>query len=335
MSIVSGAWIALRQEARREPGWHLRRIHPSAPCEILAGVHQPGAMPGLLLEIPVSDVPADLVLPQSKGFMVEPLLLGSSISGRVRFALVLTDRAYETVFTVLCEDTTATAFRAGTPRAALRDWIGRLHVWQEFMARHGGAGLSETAVLGLIGELIVLRDHLSPLVGIRTALDMWSGPAGEPNDFALPGGFLEIKATSRQAPELIEIANADQLDDGRGTILLGHMRLRPAPGGFTLPQLIDEIRTLLIHQAGDRVADLDRLLMAAGYVHAHADLYTRAFTCDGMGLYHVSGDFPRLARSDLRPGVRACSYSIELRACAPFAAPPSALAGMIGNLGLG
>jgi hypothetical protein len=49
VSIVGDAWIALRQEARREAGWHLRRIHPGASCEILAGVQQPGAMSGLLL----------------------------------------------------------------------------------------------------------------------------------------------------------------------------------------------------------------------------------------------------------------------------------------------
>jgi hypothetical protein len=85
----------------------------------------------------------------------------------------------------------------------------------------------------------------------------------------------------------------------------------------------------------DRVADLDRLLMAAGYVNAQADLYTRAFTCDRIEFYQVSGDFPRLKRSDLRPGVRACSYSIELRACAPYAAAPSALGAMTGSLGLG
>jgi hypothetical protein len=164
---------------------------------------------------------------------------------------------------------------------------------------------------------------------------MWSGPIGEPNDFALPGGFLEIKATSGQAPDLIEIANADQLDDSRGTILLGHVRLHPEPGGVTLPRLVEEVRTLVIDQAGDRVAELDRLLMAVGYVHAQADLYTRAFTCERTDFYRVSGDFPRLKRSDLRPGVRASSYSIELRACAPYATLPSALAAMTRSLALG
>ncbi|WP_163613932.1 PD-(D/E)XK motif protein, partial [Klebsiella variicola] len=70
-------------------------------------------------------------------------------------------------------------------------------------------------------ELIFLRDELAPRVGLGAAVAMWAGPSGEPNDFALPGGFVEIKATTRQAPELIDIANADQLDDSRGRILLG------------------------------------------------------------------------------------------------------------------
>jgi hypothetical protein len=334
VTAVGDAWTALRQEARQENGWHLRRVHPAASCEILAGLHQPGTIPGLLLEVPVSDVPADLVLPQSKGFTVEPVLLGGSASGRVRFALMLSDRAYEPVFAVLCEDTAAIAAHSPAPRTALREWTGRLHVWQEFMARHGAAGLSEAAVLGLTGELIALRDHLSPLIGIRAAVDMWSGPVREPNDFALPGGFLEIKATSRQAPELIEIANADQLDDSRGQILLAHVRLRPDPSGTTLPELVSEIRSLIVHEAGDRAAALDHLLMAAGYVDAQADLYTRAFTWERTDFFRVDGDFPRIRRSDLRPGIRSSSYAIELRACAPYAAP-SALAPMVGAPELG
>src|SRR3546814_7677040 len=61
---------------------------------------------------------------------------------------------------LLCEDVAEAATAAATPRAALRNWTGRLHIWQAFMAKHGSGGLSEAAVTGLIGELIFLRDEL-------------------------------------------------------------------------------------------------------------------------------------------------------------------------------
>lgn len=335
MSVVMNAWYALEQEGRQEPGWHVRRILPEAPCELLAGIRQPGSMPGQLLELSLDDVPPGLVLPRSNGFSVEPVLLGGSQSGRVRFALTLSDRSYEPVFSVLCEDVATAAARAGAAREALRHWTGRLHVWQAFMARYGPGGMSESAVLGLIGELLFLRDQLLPLIGVRAALDAWSGPLGEPNDFGLSGGFVEVKTTSRQSPEILEITNTAQLDSTRGVILLAHVRVRASSSGVALPQLVSEVRSAVIGQAPDRAMDFDNLLMAVGYVPAQAELYSTTYTHDRTDLYSVEGEFPRLERSQLSAGIRNCSYTIELDACAPYLANWSALVEITGDSSIG
>lgn len=335
MSIVTDAWAALVEEGRQEKGWHVRRVHPEAACELLAGIRQPGNTPGLIFELSLEDVPPGLVLPRSDGFAVEPVLLGGVQAGRVRYALTLVDLSYKTVFAVLCEDVAVAAASASSPRQALRDWTGRLHVWQAFMALHGASGLSQAAVLGLIGELLILRDELIPCAGVRAALELWTGPRGEPNDFALPGGFLEVKSTSRQSPEVMEIANVAQLDDSRGSILLAHVRLRPDPGGLTLPQLVREIRSTVVEQAAERVVYFHDLLMAAGYVEAQADLYGSGYTPDRTDFFRVEGDFPRVTREELRLGVRNCSYSIDVEACRPFATASTALTEMIGGMSIG
>ena len=177
MSTVLDAWAALRAERRTESGWHVRRVYPSAACEMFAGLRQPGSVPGLLLEISTDDVPAGLSLPQSRGFNVEPAVLRSGSSGSVRFALTLTDPGYEAVFSVLCDDAAETAATAANARGGLRAWLGRLQVWQEFMSRHGAGGLSEEAALGLWGELWFMRERLVPLLGEAGAVDAWAGPA--------------------------------------------------------------------------------------------------------------------------------------------------------------
>lgn len=333
MTAVAEAWTALEEEGRREPGWHVRRVHLVAPCEILAGLRRPDDTPGLLLEVPVDQVPRDLALPRSNGFIVEPALLGGH-AGTVRFSLALTDRSYGAVFTVLCEDVAEAAAAALTPRAALQNWTGRLHIWQAFMAKHGSGGLSEAAVIGLIGELLFLREELASRVAIGAAIAMWAGPHGEPNDFVLPGGFVEIKATARQAPELIEISNVDQLDDGRGRILLGHVRLRP-DGGATLPQLAADVRQRLASEAPHLLAEFDSRLLAAGYLAAHDDLYVRGYRLDRIDLFDVTGAFPRLTHSGLQAGIRTCSYTIEVAACTPFVVGSAVLDAMAGGSALG
>jgi hypothetical protein len=334
VNTVAEGWGALNAEGRTETGWHLRQIYPHAPCELLAGLRQPGSTPGLILEASVDHVPAGVALPRANGFAVDPTLLGGGLDPRVRFALTLTDRSYAAVFAVLCEDVAAAAAAAGSGRDALRAWFGRLHVWQAFMAKHGAAGLSESAVIGLIGELLVLQNTIFPQAGTRAGLAMWVGPAEEPNDFTLPNGFVEVKTTSRQFPQSLEIANTVQLDDSRGTILVVHVHLRPDPNGLSLPQLVATVRSTIVRDAADRVAEFEGLLMAAGYVDAQADLYTASYSHHRTDMYRVSGDFPRIRHAELRPGIRACRYVIDLDACSPYLVEPAVLTEMIGDLNI-
>lgn len=326
MNIVADAWGALRAERRAEAGWHVRRVHTSAPCEILAGLLQPGAVPGLLLEVSMDDVSGGLSLPSSRGFSVEPTVLQPGPAGRVRFALALSDATYETVFSILCEDAASTAAAAPNSRNALRTWLDRLHVWQEFMSRHGAGGLSEEAALGLYAELWFLREKLMALMGPGAALDSWAGPRGEPDDFALPGGFIEVKATSRQAPDTIEISNVDQLDDGRGKILLAHLRLRFDKDGETLTQLVAGIGSILATEAPDRMHRFDDLLLAAGYANTRAETHERPWRLRSTEIYEVVGDFPRVTPADVRSGVRSCRYSIDRAACSAYLVSEGAIA---------
>lgn len=296
----------------------MRRVYTDAPCEIFAGILQPGSVLGSLIEVPVDEVPAGSALPKSNGFDVDPTLLGASADGRVRFALKLSDPAYETVFAVLCDDTARTAASEMRPRAAVRAWISRLHVWQEFMARHGVEGLTEAAELGLLGELLVLRNVLIPTGSIAVAVQAWSGPLGEPNDFAFAGGFLEVKTTVRQAPELIEISDIAQLDDMRGTIMLAHIKLRPSPAGESLPQVVSTLRTTVASNSAKFLRRFDQLLMSAGYLDAQADIYDSTYEVSSVDFFHVTGSFPRIRRSDVGKGIRGIRYTIELAACLSY-----------------
>ena len=329
MSAAEAAWSALHEEARQEAGWHLRRIHVTAPCEIFAGLRQPGDVPGLVLEAPVEAVPSDIDMPQSRGFSLEAQLLGGGHNARVRFSLALTEATYLSVFAVLCDHVAQAAAAAPTARLGLREWLRQLHIWQEFLARHGPGGLSDEAVLGLIGELVVLHDHLGPRLGLDAAVMAWAGPAGEPNDFEVQGGFLEVKATARQAPDTIQISNLDQLDDRRGAILVANVRLRPDPAGVTLPGLVSGLR-LHLGSTPQSLTEFNTRLLSAGYIDAHAELYPGAWTPDRIDLYAVGADFPRVTRLDVRTGVRNCSYSISIADCAAYLVTDAELDRLVG-----
>lgn len=329
MTVISDAWTALRAERRQEEGWHLRRIHVDASCELFAGVHQSDNTPGLIMEIDADKVPPGLRMPKSAGFRLDTALLGHSHSGRVRIALSLAHPAYATVFAVLCDDTAACAAEQSDERSALSSFIGRLHVWQAFMAKHGPDGLSETAVVGLMGELLMLAEHIAPLLGPGGALLSWAGPRGEPNDFEFVAGYLEVKSTTRQAPDRVTISNADQLDVGRGRILLAHVHFRPSAEGATLPELIEAFRSRLATDAPASLAAFNALLLSVGYVDAQQEAYTLRLAADSVQLFEVAPDFPHIARCELRAGIIDCIYDLDLVVCALWAVPLMTLQSLI------
>ena len=329
MSGIDKAWGALRAENRRETGWHLRRSHPDAPCEIFAGIHQPDSTPGLIIEVDADSVPPDLRMPKSAGFRLETILRGHAHHGRVRVTLSLAQSAYAAVFAVLADDAAACAAAEPDELSALSGFVRRLQVWHDFMARHGPDGLSESSAIGLMGELFILKDYVAPTVGSAHAVAAWSGPGGEPNDFALPGGFLEVKATARQAPRAITVSGADQLDTSRGRIVLAHLRFRVSPDGATLPELVETVRTRLAEEAPSSLSVFTAHLLSAGYVDVHAENYIARLTFDAVNFYEVKSGFPCICRAELRPGVLDCTYRIGLDACAPWAASDDALSSLM------
>lgn len=329
MSQIEDAWSTLRSEQRSEAGWHLRRVYADALFEIFAGLHQPDGTPGLILDVEASSVAPTIRRPESAGFRLETTLRGHSHSGRVRFLLSLSHSTYAHVFGVLCTDTADCAVAAESERSALSAFVDRLHIWQAFMARHGSDGLSENAVIGLMGELHILSDYVLPQIGLERAVASWSGPLGEVNDFNLAGGFLEVKATARQAPDVIVITNSDQLDISRGRIVLAHVRLRLDPDGATLPEMIAALREQLGAEAPARLQEFAALLMSAGYVDLHAENYPLRLKPDAVSFYEIKSDFPRLARSELRPGVVDCSYTINIASSASWSVPASVLSTLV------
>lgn len=332
MTALATGWQELLEERRSELGWHLRRLHPEACCGIYAAINQPGGVLGLIVEAAVSALGRHIQLPKSAGFQVETTLLGHSHHGQVRITLSLAHPAYASVFAILCADAIDVLLATEDETFAVEALIGRLHAWHSFMASSGPDGLSEAAMIGLMGELLVLRDYVIPLVGAQNAVNAWAGPRGEPNDFSVGRGYLEVKATTRQAPDRLSISNVDQLDISRGPILLGHVRFRELPDGETLPDMVESLRALLAIDAPLVLPIYANALLSAGYVDAQRSFYVKTLHLQAFEVFEVTEDFPRIARGDLRQGIVDCTYMIDLADCRPWQVSSSSLNGLLGGL---
>ena len=193
----------------------------------------------------------------------------------------------------------------------LRLLIGRVGAWQEFM-RKGTQALSYEAELGLIGELTLLRAIIDAGVPAELAIELWVGPLDGIQDFELGTGALEVKTTLSTTGFPARIGSLQQLDDAiRQPLFVAGLRLRQTSSGQSLSATVEAIR-LIVKDNVEAERLLGERLLAAGYIDAHADRYTRRFEQAGMRVIEVSDGFPRLTSGNAPTGVIKAMYEIDL-----------------------
>ena len=107
--------------------------------------------------------------------------------GRTKLCLVLADTRYRDVFEVLVNDVSERTALTPGKGEAVKTFIARLHVWQNFMRKHGVEGLTKETQIGLFGELLFLAAHLVDRVPAHDSVNAWKGPTGGNQDFDIGG----------------------------------------------------------------------------------------------------------------------------------------------------
>ena len=261
-----------------------------------------------------------LGLPRLMGITTE---LEEPDSGRVRLVLVLQDRADLQNFSLMCTGimiATRMIAPSNSPEGFIRT-LEELHRWQEMLKRRRDNRLTRSERIGLVGELLFLRDELAERMRLAAALHAWTGHERHEQDFVVGSIIFEVKTQVVTADRMIGISSEDQLDPVQGTILICNQGLAPAPegsnGSCTLNSLAKELAELA-KGAGGAASDLLEIgLLGAGY-ESHPEYDDETWMLVDRALYEVRDDFPRIERADLRPGVEQVRYKIRVADCQPF-----------------
>jgi hypothetical protein len=244
---------------------------------------------------------------------------------RGKLVLLLQENANWELFYALCSDlvrATATAADETTGSAII---LRRLQRWQELLRKTPSDILSLDEIKGLMGELLFLKDLLSPVFGYDAALVAWRGPEGAPLDFAIQETAIEVKCQSGSSKPVVRITSAEQLGPQlpRGYLAV-YTLANQSPdeaGCLSLNSVVAEIRNALSTASVTSRERFEDLLYLAGYVtREEYDEY--CFSVVSIKCYQLVEGFPRIVSSSLIPGVESVSYSIRLDACAPFLAKP-------------
>lgn len=320
---IEELWKTIEMDAKAgktgASGWLLRLGRPTTNFPLFVGLELASRRRAVLLRLRTELLPARRLWPRSKG--LEPLAV--EIDGAVHFGVALKEPRFAEVFSALSEDLIRRVSIADSENAQAREFLGQLGRWQKFLAV-AVEGLSDESQRGLWAELHFLQTELLPRCEATTAIAAWQGPKGAAQDFLLPVGAVEIKATMSKRPYLVPISSERQLDDhGLPALYLRHYALALREGiGTSLPAFVNEFRVQL---AGNPAAGeaFEEALLAAGYLDVHAPRYENlGYSVREVRDFVVRRGFPRVTERDLPNGLGNVRYVLALAACESFAIPP-------------
>lgn len=306
------------EAAAAPPGnfeWRAIRVRAPGPVRAYAGVRERDGRIGIVVEADLSAAPRQRVRFDADGVsLMEERLPDARL---LRLGVTLERNELRDVFEVLAVDLLSVATSVANQAEAVRALTRRLDAWQACLRTRRGA-LSREAQIGLLGELYMLL-LIASEIGTANAVRAWQGPSDGLHDFHRAGTSIEVKTTSGIERRLA-ISTLDQLDTNAiSRLVLARARLREAPGGKSLADVVEEVTTEVRTAAPSALADFENLLTRAGYLELDVDLYRSSrFEVHDMYGYEVRDGFPRILSSNVGPGIVSASYVIDEQAIASY-----------------
>lgn len=321
-SIFMAAWNAISRETG--VGTYRRRLTVALP--IYVTLSNPDALPGLIIEL---ESAGGIDLGDARGS--DRIQLALRQGSPAQLALAATSPDHTDIFLTVADDISKYLVGCSEVPEAVHKLVQRFTTWQRFLRRTAGGLLSTNRQLGLFGELVTLRDLLTPAIGVQQAVSAWTGPANAPQDFQVGRIAVEVKAIVHSEPQVFTIDGERQLDDhGLDALVLAHHRvIRHRQSGQTLPELIEEYR----EQIGDDIATQDLFtgrLNTYGYDDSDGLEYgSTGYTVRDSSHYRVHHGFPRLTEADLPNGTGRLRYSVASSACEAYLIEEGDVAGWL------
>jgi hypothetical protein len=193
----------------------------------------------------------------------------------------------------------------------------RYKKWQNMLQKLSSELLSFNAIKGLLGELIVLKDLLVPLLGESKAVNAWIGPDQADQDFVFDESWVEVKAIN-SGGDTVTISSIEQLDscfDGELVVIYLDKTSQSDSNSISINSYFERVYEGLKEQsAKDKLVEI---LLSFGYVK-QKEYDHFLFKYNGNRIFSVTPDFPSLRRNEVPISVINAKYVISLGAISSF-----------------
>ena len=232
----------------------------------------------------------------------------------LRFSL--TDEEISGLFYTFCEDLIEQTRDLKDEKGGYNAIVLRFHQWKKMFVSSKKNFLNESQIMGLIGELLFLRDILSKRIGLSEALRSWSGQELTHKDFSYGETWTEVK-TIRRSSQMVHITSLEQLDSIRNGELAIYAleKMSSEYDGINLNKLIVKIRNLF-QDSDDRDLFMAKVALQGYEYHNYYDDFV--FELIYSKIFKVCVQFPKLTPQDVPEAILRASYDIDLNKIEEF-----------------
>lgn len=237
---------------------------------------------------------------------------------KTEFIFLLKNRENWEIFLTLCRDLIAAASLKKTGREIIDEIFRRLNRWKQILSETGAKTFPLKLEMGLLGELICLKEKVFPRIGINEAIRCWTGPDFEKQDFIMEDMIIEVKTYSISKGKKIRISSAEQLFYSRDIPLyINAIALEKSSEGCSLETVIGWVlEESEISPYNQEIFELK--LLNYGYYREIYSENISTFKVIENEIYHVEEDFPRIKQELIPAGTENISYDIDLWKCSKF-----------------
>ena len=232
----------------------------------------------------------------------------------IRFSL--TDEEMSGLFYTFCDDLIEQTGNMTEESAGYNTIVVRFHQWKKMFVSSKKDFLSETQIMGLIGELLFLKEQLSSRIGLSEALKSWSGQDLTHKDFSYDTLWTEVK-TIGGSSQSVRISSLEQLDSAyEGELAIYALeKMSSNYNGITLNKLVVEIRNLFSDN-DERDLFMSKVALQGYEYHNYYDdfVYEKKY-CKN---FRVNNKFPRLIHDNVPGAVIKAAYDIDLNKISEF-----------------
>lgn len=224
----------------------------------------------------------------------------------------------ENLFYIFCEDLVESSQKIDNENEGYIFIINRFSLWKKMFLNGPMKFLSESEIIGLIGEILFLKNFLIPKYGETRALMGWSGQELTHKDFSYDNLWYEIKSILNKAIS-IKISSYEQLDSKNDGYLIVNKfeKMSKEYNGINLNTLVIETMKML-NDENNKGLFFSKISSQGFIIHDYYNDFIYEFKERKNYLIQKYSDFPSIKKSTINKAIIKVQYEIALNEIKKF-----------------